>query len=63
MTGAVKKSNAEARKVYLAAKKKHDTVYAGLSREVMAKALGSEDAFDALVVVLRWYGGGMSLPV
>ena len=57
MTGAVKKSNAEARKVYLAAKKKHDAVYAGLARGVMAKALGSEDAFDALVSCLemvRW---------
>lgn len=57
MTGAVKKSNAEARKVYLAAKKKSDAVYAGLSRGVMAKALGSEDAFDALVSCLemvRW---------
>jgi hypothetical protein len=57
MTGAVKKSNAEARKVYLAAKKKSDAVYAGLSRGVIAKALGSEDAFDALVSCLemaRW---------
>ena len=57
MTGAVKKSNAEARKVYLAAKKKHDTVYTGLVRGVMTKALGSEDAFDALVSCLemvRW---------
>jgi len=57
MTGAVKKSNAEARKVYLAAKKKTDAVYAGLSRGVIAKALGSEDAFDALVSCLemvRW---------
>jgi hypothetical protein len=56
MTGAVKKSNAEARKVYLAAKK-NDAVYAGLSRAVMTKALGSEDAFDALVSCLemvRW---------
>lgn len=57
MTGAVKKSNAEARKAYLAAKKKADTVYAGLSRAVVTKAQGSEDAFDALVSVLemvRW---------
>lgn len=57
MTGAVKKSNAEARKVYLAAKKKTDAMYAGLSRGVIAKALGSEDAFDALVSCLemvRW---------
>jgi len=57
MTGAVKKSNPEARKVYLAAKKKSDALYAGLSRAVITKALGSEDAFDALVSVLemvRW---------
>jgi hypothetical protein len=53
MTGAVKKSNAEARKAYLAAKKKSDAVYAGLTRTVMAKALGSEDAFDALVSCLE----------
>lgn len=57
MTGAVKKSNAEARKVYLAIKKKTDPVYAGLSRSVITKAQGSEDAFDALVSVfemVRW---------
>lgn len=57
MTGAVKKSNAEARKVYLAAKKKSDAMYAGLPRGVIAKALGSEDGFDALVSMLemvRW---------
>jgi hypothetical protein len=57
MTGAVKKSNAEARKAYLAAKKKTDAVYAGLARGVITKALGSEDAFDALVSCLemvRW---------
>jgi hypothetical protein len=57
MTGAVKKSNAEARKSYLAAKKKTDALYTGLSRGVVTKALGSEDAFDALVSVLemvRW---------
>jgi hypothetical protein len=57
LTGAVKKSNAEARRAYLAAKKKTDAGYAGLSRSVMAKALASEDAFDALVCCLemvRW---------
>ena len=53
MTGAVKKSNAEARKAYLAAKKKADAMYAGLSRGVIAKAHGSEDAFDALVSCLE----------
>jgi hypothetical protein len=64
LTGAVKKSNPEARKVYLAAKKKGDAAYAGLSRGVMEKALGSEDAFDALVCcmeMVRWRGefGGL----
>jgi len=48
LTGAVKKSNAEARKVYLAARK-----YKGLGSGVMAKALGSEDAFDALVCCME----------
>jgi hypothetical protein len=57
LTGAVKKSNAEARREYLAAKKKGDAAYAGLSRGVVAKALESEDAFDALVCaveMVRW---------
>nr|WP_213805443.1 hypothetical protein [Granulicella sp. dw_53] len=57
LTGAVKKSNPTARKEYLAAKKKVDAAYTGLSRGTMTKALGSEDAFDALVCCLemvRW---------
>jgi hypothetical protein len=57
LTGAVAKSNATARKAYLERRKKEETVYAGLSRSVMAKALASEDAFDALVSALemvRW---------
>lgn len=57
MTGAVKKSNAESRKAYLAARRKADAQYEGLSRSVAAKALRSEDAFDALVSCLemvRW---------
>ena len=57
LTGAVKKSNPVARKAYLAAKRKQDALYAGLSRGVMAKAEGSEDAFDALVCcieMVRW---------
>ncbi|MBS1801249.1 MAG: hypothetical protein JSS95_15665 [Acidobacteria bacterium] len=53
MTGAVKKSNAEARKIYLATRKKTDAAYANLSRAVIAKALASEDAFDALVSCLE----------
>ena len=59
MTGAVAKSNEEARKRYLAAKKTSDALYAGLSRGVIAKAQGSEDGFDALVSCLgmvRWRG-------
>jgi hypothetical protein len=59
LTGAVAKSNPAARKAYLAAKKKTDEAYVGLSRGVVAKALGSEDAFDALVCALemvRWRG-------
>jgi hypothetical protein len=50
LTGAVKKSNAAARKVYLNARRRAEPgLYGGLSRGVVAKALGSEDAFDALV--------------
>ncbi len=57
LTGAVKKSNAGARREYLTAKRRTDAAYAGLGRGVMAKALASEDAFDALVCALemvRW---------
>jgi hypothetical protein len=53
MTGAVAKSNAEARKRYLAARKETDVVYAAVGRAVMKKAQGSEDAFDALVSVME----------
>ena len=56
LTGPVKKSNPLARKTYLAAKKV-DPLYAALPRNVVAKAQGSEDAFDALVCaveMLRW---------
>jgi hypothetical protein len=63
LTGAVAKSNALARREYLLAKKKMDVAYAGLysklPRAVLAKALGSEDAFDALVCcmeMVRWRG-------
>ncbi len=48
LTGPVKKSNTVARLAYLRAKKS-DAAYAGLSRGVLEKAQGSEDAFDALV--------------
>jgi hypothetical protein len=53
MTGAVAKSNAEARKKYLAARKKRDAVYGPVGPSVMRKALSSEDAFDALVSVME----------
>ena len=57
LTGAVAKSNPVARKAYLAARRKAEPEYARLSRGVMTKALGSEDAFDALVCAMemvRW---------
>ena len=48
-TGPVRKSNAAARAEYLRAKRREDAAYAALSRDVMARARASEDAFDALV--------------
>ena len=59
LTGAVKKSNEEARRQYLLAKRRSDAGYAGLSRSVMKSAMGSEDAFDAFVCcmeMVRWRG-------
>jgi len=53
MTGAVAKSNEQARRAYLATRRKNDALYATLSRGAMAKAVGSEDAFDALVSTLE----------
>ena len=53
MTGAVAKSNEDARHAYLAAKRKSDAAYAGLGHGVLAKAYASEDAFDALVSVVE----------
>jgi hypothetical protein len=52
MTGAVIKSSEAARTAYLAKKRRENALYAGLSRRVMMKARGSEDAFDALVTAL-----------
>jgi hypothetical protein len=49
MTGPVKKSNADARKAYLAKKRKESADYAKLSRAVTTRALAGEDAFDALI--------------
>ncbi|QMV18076.1 DUF429 domain-containing protein [Granulicella sp. 5B5] len=51
-TGAVRKSSAEARTAYLAKKRSESTEYRELSRGVMEKAKGSEDAFDALVTTM-----------
>ena len=53
MTGAVAKSNALARKQYLATKRSDDAMFAPVSRTVMREAEGSEDAFDALVSTLE----------
>jgi len=53
MTGPVAKSNEAARKIYLAARRRDDPLYAGISRSVFAKAQNSEDAFDALVSTLE----------
>lgn len=49
LTGPVKKANGDARRAYLKARRKTDWLCARLSRAVLAKAEGSEDAFDALV--------------
>jgi hypothetical protein len=52
MTGAVTKSSEVARTVYLTKKRRENALYAGISRRVLAKAKGSEDAFDALVTAM-----------
>jgi hypothetical protein len=64
MTGAVTKSSEVARTEYLAKKRKESALYAGLPRGVLAKARGSEDAFDALVSAMvmvehRWEFAGL----
>ncbi|MBW4037651.1 MAG: hypothetical protein HIU91_02050 [Acidobacteria bacterium] len=48
-TGPVHKSNPTARSAYLLKKRRDNPAYAALSRTVMQRARGSEDAFDALV--------------
>jgi hypothetical protein len=53
MTGPVAKSNPTARQAYLAARRRSDALYKALPRGVLQKALGSEDAFDALVTTLE----------
>jgi hypothetical protein len=52
MTGAVTKSSESARTAYLAKKRRESAPYEAISRRVLAKARGSEDAFDALVTAL-----------
>ncbi len=53
LTGAVKKSNPEARKEYLANRRRSDPAYGSLARKIMTAAQSSEDAFDALVCTLE----------
>ena len=53
MTGAVAKSNADARKAYLKQKSRNDLVYAPIKPAVLRKAESSEDAFDALVSTME----------
>jgi hypothetical protein len=53
LTGPVAKSNAEARRAYLLARRGAEPDYAALTRPVLAKAEGSEDAFDALVCAVE----------
>ena len=57
LTGPVKKANPLARAEYLKLKRQQDTLYNALTRPILAKAEGSEDAFDALVCcieMVRW---------
>ena len=58
MTGPVHKSSEVARVAYLK-RRKTEAAFAGLSRDVVVKARGSEDAFDALVscLVMTEYQG------
>jgi hypothetical protein len=53
LTGAVKKSSAGARRAYLRAKIREDRFYATLKRGILAKAIASEDAFDALISAME----------
>jgi hypothetical protein len=53
LTGAVKKSSAEARRAYLRAKMREDSFYAKLKRGAIAKAVASEDTFDALISAME----------
>jgi len=53
LTGPVKKSNPVARREYMLARRRAEASYAALGRGVLAKAYGSEDAFDALVCLME----------
>ncbi len=53
LTGPVAKSNAEARRAYLLARRKADAHYAGIARPVLTRAQESEDAFDALICCME----------
>ena len=53
MTGAVAKSNALARKRYLALRRLEDPLFRHVGRAVLKKAEVSEDAFDALISTLE----------
>ncbi len=53
MTGPVAKSNAAARKAYLAARKREDPLFAEVGRAVLREAEGSEDALDALMTTVE----------
>ena len=53
LTGEVKKGDPEERAKYLKRKQKEEAAYASVREAVLAKARGSEDAFDALVSVIE----------
>jgi hypothetical protein len=53
LTGEVRKGDREARRMYLARKRRETAAYASLRRGVVAKAQQSEDAFDALISVME----------
>jgi hypothetical protein len=53
LTGVVKKGNSDSRMEYLAEKQRNDAAYAALPPEVVEKARRGEDAFDALISVMK----------
>ena len=63
MTGAVAKSNATARKRYLAQRRREDPLFVHVGRAVMKRAEDSEDAFDALVSTLEMVREAEGFPV